>query len=170
MFYMTAERTYETVGEFLAFETSGLAEYVTAEEMQALKDGSLPIGDIADRYMLDLDHARLRTEDAETRSDLLSWISYEIDASREMDRWIAADEAMLARLAEIRAFAEKKKAVEARMQGRLVEMLAEAYASGPSKPSKGALADAALISRPTLDAWFRDAAEAAPTAPTSAVS
>lgn len=170
MFYMTDERIYETVGELLAFETSGLAEYVTAEEMQELKGGSLPIGDIADRYMLDLDHTRIRTEDAETRSDLLSWISYEIGASREMDRWIAADEAMFARLAEIRDFAERKKSVEARMQRRLVEMLAEAYASGPSKPSKGALADAALISRPTLDAWLRDAAESAAPTPTSAAS
>lgn len=158
MLYMTTNaRIYDTVGEYLAFETSGLAEYVTPEALQALKDGTTPIAEVADGYMADVDHDRIRTDDAATRADLLSWISSEIDASREMDKWVAADEEMFARLAEIRAFAENKKAVEARMQTRLVEMLADAYVTGPTKPSKGALADAAMISRPTLDAWLASA-------------
>lgn len=163
---MTDGARYETVSEYLAFETSGLSEYVSAETMAALKDGTMAHGEVADWYMGDLDHARIETDAETTRADLLTWISWEIDASREMDRWVAEDEVMVARLAAIRAFAENKKAVEARMQARLVEMLIDTYGASSSRPSKGALADAAMISRPTLDAWLRDAqgAEASATA------
>ncbi len=150
-FYMETGKRYDTVGEYLAFETYGLAEDVSADEMRALKDGAIPIAEIADRYMEDIDHDRVGTDEATTRTDLLSWISSEIEGSREMDRQAAKDDVMCAALAEIKSYAEYKKSVEARMQATLVELLLSARGASATK---GAIADAAGISRPTLDAWL----------------
>lgn len=154
--------TYQAIGDYLAHTHFGIAEDVTPEELAALKDGSLAHATIALRYLAEIETKgiRLETNPLETRRDLLEWISSEIDASRWDDQWAADDEAMFARLDALRAFAARKKVVEARMQTTLVEMLAKAYSTGPSKPSKGALAEAAMISRPTLDAWLQAAAEA----------
>lgn len=147
---------YQTIADYLGHTHYGIAEDVTAGELAALKDGTLAHATIALRYLAEVESRdiRLETNPAETRRDLLWWISSEIEASRWDDRYAQGLEETFAALEAVHAFAERKKTVERRTQARFVELLIKAGRAGATKSE---VARAAGISRPTLDAWLRDA-------------
>src|SRR4051812_9873196 len=95
-------RTYATIIDLLNHEGPGLQDYVTADELDQLLDGALPHGLIADRYMEDLDWTNLvavETDKAATRTDLLTWIGWELEVAAEQRAEDSADDA----LAQLRA-------------------------------------------------------------------
>lgn len=150
-------KTYETIIDLLNFEGPGLQDYVTAEELDQLIDGTLAPVVIAYRYIEDLADSPLvavETGQDTTRRDLITWIRWEIDGAVEQRKQIARDEAMCAKLAEIETLvAAEKQAADQFRQDKLI-LARQAFDRGATK---GAVADALGVSRPTLDAWLKQA-------------
>lgn len=149
-------KTYETIIDLLHFEGPGLQDYVTAERLQQLIDGTLAPAAIADEYLADLADSTLvavATTEAETRTDLLTWIRWEIEIAVEQRKQQARDDAMVVSLNDLQAMATAEKRILAAVHADKVTLIAEARRHGASK---AAIADALGISRPTLDKWLND--------------
>jgi hypothetical protein len=149
-------KTYATIDELLAFEGPGLQDYVTPTELDQLIGGTLPHSVIADRYMEDLVDSTLvavETDEATTRTDLLSWIRYQIDIAVEQRQEMAREEAAQRKLDAIRKVVAAEKRLTGLIHYRKAELIQEARELGIQK---AALADALEMSRPTLDTWTRD--------------
>ncbi|MFC1410394.1 hypothetical protein ACEZCY_14125 [Streptacidiphilus sp. N1-12] len=141
-------RTYDSAPEAIMHVGSTLQDFVTASELDALIGGTLAPAVIAERYYEDMaigepDGARIATDDAQTRSDLLDFVRYEISIAIEQRREDAAEAA----LAELRE-----------RDARTGQLVAQALHSGASKR---AVAEALDISRPTLDKMIADQADRA---------
>jgi transposase-like protein len=145
-------RTYATIIDLLNHEGPGLQDYVTADELDQLLDGALPHGLIADRYMEDLDWTNLvavETDKAATRTDLLTWIGWELEVAAEQRAEDSADDA----LAQLRAHsAAQARRERLALDGRDA-LIARAKESGATKD---AIAKSLQISRPTLDKWIQE--------------
>jgi hypothetical protein len=147
-------KTYESIIDLLNHEGPGLQDYVTPNELDQLIDGTLAPAVIADRYLEDLDVAVLvdvQTEETETRADLLLWIRMEIEVAVDQRKQIARDEAMLDKLGEIEALVAAEKRFAARTRQDKITLVRQAL---DRSATKGAVANALGISRPTLDAWL----------------
>lgn len=154
-------RTHATVDEALAFEGPGLADFVTAQELDQLIDGTLPISPIADRYLdhvASVDDFTVEQPAEEMREDLLGWIRSEIEANIWGRKQEARDAAMSAALKDLDAY-------EREYVRRKAELIEKARGLGATK---AAIASTLDISRPTLDrllneqqarALFNDAIE-----------
>lgn len=145
-------KTYADIIDLLNHEGPGLADYVTADELDQLLAGTLPHGEIADRYLDDLRDSTLvavRTGDAATRADLLTWITWELEVAAEYRAQDIADEAVAALHAHTAAEAKQARvALESRDA-----LIAKAREKGAQK---NAIAAALHVSRPTLDKWLQE--------------
>ena len=151
--------TYPSIMEYLAHTHSGIAEDVTQDELAGLKNGTIAPTAIAPRYLAELETAdiHLDTDPAATYKDLLDWITWETEAAmldvdilKEID-----DEA--AALDRIRAYTEHLRQQGIRSRAKLVRLMQAGLAA---HATKGEIARAAGISRPTLDAWLGETAKA----------
>ncbi|MFD6656942.1 hypothetical protein ACFWEB_17580 [Streptomyces parvus] len=145
-------RTYATIIDLLQMEGPGLADYVTADELNQLLDGTLPHGLIADRYIEDLNFTNLvtvETDKTATRADLLTWIGWELEVAAQYRAEDAAEDAAAALRAHAAAQARQERIA---LNGRdaIIERARENGAT------KDAIAKALQISRPTLDKWIQD--------------
>lgn len=147
-------KTYENIIDLLNHEGPGLQDYVTPDELNQLINGTLAPAVIVDRYMTDYDVAVLtevETDDSETRADLLSWIRWEIGIAIEQRKQAAHDDLVQSNLNGLRSMANAEK----RLAGFIHrEKLGSARRTLELGATKGAVADALGISRPTLDAWL----------------
>lgn len=152
----TETEAYQTIADYLGHTHYGIAEDVTADELAALKDGTLAHAAVALRYLAEVENKgiHLETNPVETRRDLLWWISGEIEASRWDDQYGQELEETFAALEAVHAYAERKKAVEQHLQAKFIDLLVKAGQAGATKSE---VARAAGISRPTLDAWLHGA-------------
>ncbi|CAH9419464.1 hypothetical protein SGL43_06519 [Streptomyces globisporus] len=144
--------TYATIIDLLQMEGPGLADYVTADELDQLLDGALPHGLIADRYIGDLNgstFANVATDEDATRADLLTWIGWELEVAAQYRAEDAAEDAAAALRAHAAAQARQERIA---LNGRdaIIERARENGAT------KDAIAKALQISRPTLDKWIQD--------------
>jgi transposase-like protein len=150
-------RTYATIIDLLNHQGPGLQDYVTADELDQLLDGTLPHGLIADRYMEDLDFTSLvavETDKAATRADLLTWIGWELEVAAEQRAEDAANDT----LAQLRAHsAAQARRERLALDGRDA-LITRAKENGATKD---AIAKSLGISRPTLDKWLQDKADRA---------
>ncbi|WP_432053755.1 hypothetical protein [Streptomyces sp. bgisy022] len=147
-------KTYTTIVDLLHYEGPGLQDYVTTDELDRLIDGTLAPAVIADRYIDDLVHSTLvsvETGEAETRSDLLSWIRSEIEIAIEQRQEIAREEAQQRKLDAIRNVIATEKRLTGLIHYRKSELIREAR---EMRIPKAAIADALEVSRPTLDKWL----------------
>lgn len=145
-------RTYATIIDLLQMEGPGLADYVTPDELNQLLDGALPHGLIADRYIDDLTHSDLvavATNQDATRTDLLTWIGWELEVAAQYRAEDTAEDAAAALRAHAAAQARQERIA---LNGRdaIIERARENGAT------KDAIAKALQISRPTLDKWIQD--------------
>lgn len=144
-------RTYATIIDLLQMEGPGLADYVTADELDQLLDGTLPHGLIADRIddLNDSSIAAVATDETTTRADLLTWIGWELEVAAQYRAEDAAADAAAALRAHAAAQARQERiALDSR--DALIEKARENGAT------KDAIAKALQISRPTLDKWLQD--------------
>ncbi|MFC8447657.1 hypothetical protein [Kitasatospora sp. NPDC057223] len=142
-------RTYATADDALAYEGPGLADFVTPDELNQLIDGTLAPATITTRY---IEHITTQTnytvtDDADAmHADLLGFIRTEIDIAighREQEALDAATQKTLDELREHERASLHKK----------MELIAAARSR---TASKGAIANALGISRPTLDKMLKD--------------
>ncbi|MFD6375338.1 hypothetical protein ACFWFS_00230 [Streptomyces albidoflavus] len=144
-------KTYPTIDELLTREGPALQDYVSADELDQLLNGTLPHGVIADRYIDDLiktNLAAVETGAQETRSDLLSWIRNELDCAAVQRREMAREDEQQLKLDMLRKIAAAEQRLTDRAALRKAELVEEALAAGALKAS---IANALDISRPTLD-------------------
>ncbi|MDK1473587.1 transposase [Streptomyces sp. 549] len=148
-------RTYPTIVDLLNMEGPGLQDYVTADELNQLLDGTLPHGLIADRYMEDLDWTNLvavETGKTATRADLLTWIGWELEVAAEQ----RAEDAATNALAGLRAHAAAQARHERLALHSRDALIARAKENGATKDG---IAKSLGISRPTLDKWMQEQAD-----------
>ncbi|GAA1888534.1 hypothetical protein GCM10009837_08000 [Streptomyces durmitorensis] len=145
-------KTYADIIDLLNYEGPGLQDYVTPAELDQLLIGTLPLGSIADRYLDDLKHTelvRVATDETATRSDLLTWIGWELEVAGQQRAEDAAEDV----LAQLRAHtAAQARQERVALDGRDV-LIARAKENGATKD---AIAKSLGISRPTLDKWMQD--------------
>lgn len=148
-------KTYATIIDLLNHEGPGVADYVTPDELNQLLDGTLPHGEIADRYLDDLRDSTLvavTTNDATTRADLLTWIGWELEVAAEFRAEDAANEAVATLRAHTAAQAKQERvALDSRDA-----LIAKARKNGAQKNE---IAEALKVSRPTLDKWLQERAD-----------
>lgn len=145
-------KTYATIIDLLNHEGPGLQDYVTPDELDQLLDGTLPHGLIADRYLDDLQHAeiiRVAPDETATRTDLLTWIGWELEVAAQQRAEDAADDAVAQLRAHAAAHARQERVA---LDGRDA-LIARAKENGATKD---AIAKSLGISRPTLDKWIQD--------------
>ncbi|MFD4596716.1 hypothetical protein ACFWPQ_01660 [Streptomyces sp. NPDC058464] len=150
-------KTYADVADLLNFEGPGLQDYVTADELNELIDGTLAPAVVVDRYLEDLTiggKLQVATDEATTRADLLLWIRMEIECAIGQRQQIARDDAMLAKLDEIKTLVAAEERAAARTHQDKLTLARQAFDRGATK---AAAAEALGISRPTLDAWLKQA-------------
>jgi aryl carrier-like protein len=149
-------KTYESIIDLLNHEGPGLQDYVSAEQLNQLIDGTLPLASVADEYLADLAGNSLvsvETDAPSTRADLLTWIRWEIETAIEQRAEDAHDSLVQSNLDGIRAMVRAEK----RLGGFIHrEKIGSARRTLELGATKGAVADALGISRPTLDAWLKD--------------
>lgn len=145
-------KTYADIIDLLNHEGPGLADYVTPGQLDQLLDGALPRGVIADQYLADLQDSSVvavRTDEDATRTDLLTWIGWELEVAAQYRAEDAAEDAATALRAHAAAQARQERiALDSR--DALIEKARENGAT------KDAIARALQISRPTLDKWLQD--------------
>jgi transposase-like protein len=145
-------RTYATIIDLLNHEGPGLQDYVSADELGQLLAGTLPHGLIADRYVEDLVFTNLvavETGKDATRTDLLTWIGWELEVAAEQRAEAAADDT----LAQLRAHsAAQARRERLALDGRDA-LIARAKENGATKE---AIAKSLGVSRPTLDKWLQE--------------
>ncbi|MEU1800916.1 helix-turn-helix domain-containing protein [Streptomyces sp. NPDC019937] len=138
--------------DLLNFEGPGLQDFVTPEELDQLLAGTLPHGDIADRYMEQIDFTTLVTSETDalqTRADLLTWIGWELEVAAQQRIEDAPDNT----LAALRAHAAAQARHETIALADREALIRRARSNGDTKD---AIAKNLGISRPTLDKWLRD--------------
>lgn len=153
-------KTYDTIIDLLTMEGPGLQDHLHGtDRLQQLIDGTLAPGVIADEYLDELafseetGHCKVTTSPEKTRADLLDWIRNEIDIAIQQRKQTARDDAMCAALDDIAAItAAEKRALDKSHEDKIA-LIAEAQRHGASK---GAIANALGISRPTLDKWLAE--------------
>ncbi|MEH0627820.1 hypothetical protein [Streptomyces stelliscabiei] len=148
--------TYATIIDLIQMEGPGLQDYVTPTELDELLSGTLNHGYIADRYLDDLKHstkARVATDQATTRTDLLTWIRWELEIAVEQRDEDAKEEAQQNKLDAMRKVVDVEERFVGRLHHRKAELIAEAREMGIQK---AAIAEALKVSRPTLDKWLQE--------------
>lgn len=147
-------KTYDSIIDLLQMEGPGLADYVSADQLTQLICGTLAPATIADAYLNDLAHsesATVATDDAQTRTDLLMWIRWEIEAAIAFRAEEAQANLIEHNLGVLRSMATAEKRLKGLIHIGKVESAQRAIAVGATK---AAVADALNVSRPTLDAWL----------------
>lgn len=147
-------KTYDSIIDLLNHEGPGLADYVSPEQLNQLIDGTLAPAVVADEYLADLADSALvavSTDETTTRADLLTWIRWEIEASIEHRKEEAREAQQQAKLDAIQKLINLQQRLGGFIHFRTVELAREARELGTHK---GAIAEAAGISRPTLDKWL----------------
>jgi hypothetical protein len=147
-------KTYDSVIDLLNHEGPGLADYIPAEQLDQLIDGTLAPAAVADEYLADLADSTLvavSTDEATTRADLLTWIRWEIEANVEHRKEEAREAQQQVKLDTIRKLTNLEERLAGFIHFRKIEIAREAL---ELKVPKAAIADAAGISRPTLDKWL----------------
>lgn len=157
--YTTREgimKTYDSIIDLLNHEGPGLQDYITAEQLNQLIDGTLAPAIIAVQYLTDLAESTLvavATDEVTTRTELLTWIRWEIEIAIEQRAEDAHANLIQSNLNGIRSMVNAEK----RLAGFIHrEKLGSARRTIDLGATKGAVADALGVSRPTLDTWLKD--------------
>lgn len=139
--------TYGTIIDLLIHQGPGLQDYVTADQLNQLIDGTLAPAVIADEYLAELDDSieagavTVTASADENRTELLSWIRGEIDNAIAQREEAAADAAF-----------DKLVNFDKRSHAEKMRLIATAS----KHHTKAAIAANLGISRPTYDKLLRD--------------
>jgi hypothetical protein len=150
--------TYDSAYDALVHLGPDLTEFVTADELQQLVDGRIAPAVIADRYYaemgIDDGMTIVATSEAETRADLLMFVRHGIETEVEHRQQQASDDAATAAVRNIAALVAAEKRLNAAIHRDKMALVAEARRHGAPKWT---IAGALDVSRPTLDAWLKQA-------------